>query len=257
MFKPKTQISNIDVRVGDDVTLPCKDVKDFGDNCTSTTWLYAESNKLVALFEYERIIKDAGGKSGRLRVTKDCLLVLEKVTAEDEGLYICRQYSSEEQFTDSEVQLSVNIKAVSSSSTTTTTTTTTTQPPPPPPPPPTTRTTPATTENNTSTGTPQIIVAVILPPLLIVLVVLLIIRWRRAKERETQPGGNEVQTDPEDDVPYATLNYPNTNTGTRVQAGNPPHDTVTYSTVRVHSSSAAASTDPNNFYSTVQAVKKQ
>ncbi|XP_061602993.1 CMRF35-like molecule 1 [Cololabis saira] len=175
----------ISVRVGDDVTLPCEDVKDLHDNCNSTTWLYAVSHQSVPLFEHGIIL--TGDKSDRLRVTEGCSLVLEKVTAEDKGVYTCRRYSSG-QFTDSEVKLSVNITATSSSSTTTTTTATTTT---------TTTTTPtttttATTENNTSTGTPQIIVAVILPPLLIVLVVLLIIRWRRAKERETQPGGNEV-----------------------------------------------------------------
>ncbi|XP_061602991.1 uncharacterized protein LOC133464820 [Cololabis saira] len=103
----ETQTSPIKVRVGYDVTLPCKDVKDFGDNCKSTTWLYDDSKKSVTLFEHGRIIKDTGDKSDRLRVTENCSLVLEKVTVEDGGRYICRQFRSGQQVTDSYVRLSV------------------------------------------------------------------------------------------------------------------------------------------------------
>ncbi|XP_026197646.1 uncharacterized protein LOC113149645 [Anabas testudineus] len=99
------------VRDGDDVTLPCGNVRDDQNKCDSTTWIFSESgNKAaVTLFELGQIKKDSvKSKSDRLSVTENCSLVIKKVTDEDVGRYICRQFiSGRQQGGDSEVDLSV------------------------------------------------------------------------------------------------------------------------------------------------------
>ncbi|KAJ4929435.1 hypothetical protein JOQ06_005043, partial [Pogonophryne albipinna] len=65
-------------------------------------------SEAVTLFEYGQIHKDlAKAKSDRLRVEKNCSLVIKNVTEEDAGRYICRQFKSGEQVSGSEVYLSV------------------------------------------------------------------------------------------------------------------------------------------------------
>ncbi|XP_033992155.1 uncharacterized protein LOC117487630 [Trematomus bernacchii] len=97
------------VRDGDEVTLPCDNVKHDQDKCESTTWYfyYAPNTPAVTLFEGGQILNDAKGKSDRLRVTEKCSLVIKKVTEEDAGLYFSRQFRSGEQGSDSEVDLFV------------------------------------------------------------------------------------------------------------------------------------------------------
>lgn len=90
----ETQTFIIDVRVGDEATLPCEDRKDFNDNCYSTTWLYRDSSRMETLFEYGKIRHDTGVKSLRLGVTADCLLVLKNITNEDAGCYACIEFNS-------------------------------------------------------------------------------------------------------------------------------------------------------------------
>ncbi|KAM4529405.1 uncharacterized protein V3H82_027569 isoform 5-T6 [Fundulus diaphanus] len=75
---------------------------------------------------------------------------------------------------------------------------------------------------------------------------MVIIRWR-AKGKK--PPDDENAVDLEDNVSYATISH-GKNTKRNVQAGG-DHDAVTYSTVRACSSSAAASDDPNSFYSVI------
>ncbi|XP_047429009.1 uncharacterized protein LOC124998626 isoform X2 [Mugil cephalus] len=144
-----TQVSTITVRVGDDVTLPCDNIKDLNDECFSTTWLFSGSGRssTSTLFEHGKIHKDVGSKSNRLRVTTNCLLVIKKVTDEDDGRYTCRQFISGEPVTDSGVDLSVTKKERTPTPPTTTTTKTvaTSSKTPSPPPPTTTK----MTHNNT------------------------------------------------------------------------------------------------------------
>ncbi|XP_034064321.1 mucin-5AC-like isoform X2 [Gymnodraco acuticeps] len=97
------------VRVGDEVTLTFENVIHDKDKCENTTWyfFYSRISEAVTLFEYGQIHKDlAKAKSDRLRVEKNCSLVIKNVT-EDAGRYICRQFRSGQQVSGSEVYLSV------------------------------------------------------------------------------------------------------------------------------------------------------
>ena len=98
------------VRVGDEVTLPFENVIHDQDECNGTTWLFSSrGSAAVELVNLGQIHKDTKAKSDRLRVTEKCSLVIKKVTAEDAGLYTCRQFntSGQQQGSDSRVALSV------------------------------------------------------------------------------------------------------------------------------------------------------
>lgn len=102
------KLSFVAVRVGDEVTLSCENVKHDQERCDSTTWIFARSTNLVPLFENGQIHEEAGAKSDRLSVRENCSLVLKKVTVEDGGLYTCRRFQSgEHQGPDTHVDLSV------------------------------------------------------------------------------------------------------------------------------------------------------
>ncbi|XP_014889461.1 tyrosine-protein kinase-like otk [Poecilia latipinna] len=97
------QPSQFTVRVGDEVTLPCKDVTDGQNKCDGTTWSFIRSAS-VTLFEAGNInltIPD------RLSVTVNCSLVIKKVSMEDVGHYTCRQLTSGQEGPNSSVYLSV------------------------------------------------------------------------------------------------------------------------------------------------------
>ncbi|MEQ2317133.1 hypothetical protein AMECASPLE_039662 [Ameca splendens] len=78
--------------------------------CEKTTWLFTgQRNTTETLFENGKIHQAARNKSDRLSVTANCSLVIKKVSVEDVGLYICRQFdaSGRDQGSDSNVHLSV------------------------------------------------------------------------------------------------------------------------------------------------------
>ncbi|XP_014889464.1 uncharacterized protein LOC106948362 [Poecilia latipinna] len=105
---------------------------------------------------------------------------------------------------------------------------------------------PTTTEDGntvktTSGSTPYVGVGVAL--VVMVIIAMVVFRWR-AKRNETQRDENADDVD--DGVSYASIRHPKTSGEVLVHG-----DTVTYSTVRRHSSSAAASNDPNNLYSLI------
>ena len=99
------------VRVGDDVTLPCEDVKKDHVKCVNTTWLFTASGNALTLFEHGKIHENSKSRSDRLSVTEKCSLVIKKVTVEDVGVYTCRQFdqSGRQQGEDVSVKLSVVI----------------------------------------------------------------------------------------------------------------------------------------------------
>ncbi|XP_026174237.1 uncharacterized protein LOC113137080 isoform X2 [Mastacembelus armatus] len=107
-FPETGQVSfiDIDVKDGDDVTLSCGHVKSDQDKCDKTDWLFSFQRWTVKIINQGQISKS---KSDRLSVTENCSLVLKKVTAEDVGLYTCRQFdtSGRRQGPDSVVVLSV------------------------------------------------------------------------------------------------------------------------------------------------------
>ncbi|CAI5684422.1 unnamed protein product [Oreochromis niloticus] len=67
-------------------------------------------------------------------------------------------------------------------------------------------------------------------------------------ETQSAPQTSQDSVDPE--VSYATISYTKTNNKVQVR-GDDEGDAVTYSTVKAHSSSAAATADPSSLYSTV------
>ncbi|KAF4103297.1 hypothetical protein G5714_016180 [Onychostoma macrolepis] len=78
---------------GENVRLPCNNAL---SDCTSTSWIYSRQSVTVELI--------TGGKKKnnierheRLSLGSDCSLNIEKVTKEDNGFYICRQYVNGEQ----------------------------------------------------------------------------------------------------------------------------------------------------------------
>lgn len=111
--KVTAEYSYSTVRDGDDVTLPCGNVKDDEDKCNVIDWLFDRLEYTTAVM----LVRDGHvdnsetprRKSERLSVTENCSLVLERVSGEDAGRYSCRRYntSGHEQGEDFEVHLSV------------------------------------------------------------------------------------------------------------------------------------------------------
>ncbi|XP_036003476.1 uncharacterized protein LOC118566186 [Fundulus heteroclitus] len=95
------------VRVGDEVTLSCGNVKYTWNYCESITWIFSYNSQTVGLFETGQIHKDAAAKSDRLSVTADCSLVIKKVSVEDVGIYTCRQFINGQPGPDYFIYLSV------------------------------------------------------------------------------------------------------------------------------------------------------
>ncbi|XP_068564406.1 proteoglycan 4-like [Cebidichthys violaceus] len=102
--------SSFTVRDGDEVTLPCENVRHDQNQCDGTTWIFTDSGNTVTLFEHGKIHEAAKAKSDRLSVSENCSLVLKKVTDKDGGLYVCRQFRSgqtQQEGEDAGVYLSV------------------------------------------------------------------------------------------------------------------------------------------------------
>ncbi|XP_078131366.1 uncharacterized protein LOC144533702 isoform X2 [Sander vitreus] len=93
-FTAAVRFSSSTDRIGDEVTLSCVNVTDDHDQCNSTTWFFRGSGNRVTLFEHGQIHEEAETKSDRLGVTENCSLVIKKVTDDDAGRYICRQFRS-------------------------------------------------------------------------------------------------------------------------------------------------------------------
>ncbi|XP_043093322.1 uncharacterized protein LOC122343071 isoform X1 [Puntigrus tetrazona] len=92
---------------GENVSLPCNNAL-FG--CTSTAWMYSKQSGTVELIYGGKKKKDIE-RSERLSLGSDCSLNITKVTKEDHGSYICRQFvtgkqgKNEQQGNDSRVYL--------------------------------------------------------------------------------------------------------------------------------------------------------
>ncbi|XP_026196758.1 uncharacterized protein LOC113149112 isoform X2 [Anabas testudineus] len=107
-FSVTGQYTYFTVRDRSDVTLPCGNVIDDQDTCLPT-WMFkgSEQTATVELVKHGKI-EQSQSKSDRLSVTENCSLVIKKVTAEDVGLYTCRQFiSGRQQDGDSVIDLSV------------------------------------------------------------------------------------------------------------------------------------------------------
>eukprot|EP00063_Salmo_salar_P086459 XP_014061294.1 PREDICTED: uncharacterized protein LOC106608106 [Salmo salar] len=82
-------------RVGDDVRLPCNNV--VYPNCSSTTWIYNRAGSKVTIEEVAlgKIKVDQPERADRLSLESNCSLHVSDVSAEDAGLYTCRQFLTE------------------------------------------------------------------------------------------------------------------------------------------------------------------
>ncbi|XP_018620374.1 uncharacterized protein LOC108941931 [Scleropages formosus] len=91
--------------VGQTVTLPCKHTM---SNCSMVFWLLNSKSNLLTTVELvvDGKVKDTQ-RSGRLTVGSDCSLHINNLNAEDTGLYTCRLYHNDSNFTDISTLLSV------------------------------------------------------------------------------------------------------------------------------------------------------
>ncbi|XP_067338610.1 uncharacterized protein [Channa argus] len=111
-FTVTEKFSSSTVRHGDDVTLPCGNVRDDQEKCDKTTWLFSGSGNTAAveLVNLGKIKTESNSKSDRLNVTENCSLVIKNVTDEDVGHYTCRQFEKpggQQLGPDSKVDVSV------------------------------------------------------------------------------------------------------------------------------------------------------
>ncbi|XP_042596208.1 uncharacterized protein LOC109068536 [Cyprinus carpio] len=79
---------------GENVRLPCKNAL---SDCTSTTWTYTRHSEEVELIAGGEKKKDTE-RHERLSLGPDCSLNIKKITKEDYGFYICKQYVYEQQY---------------------------------------------------------------------------------------------------------------------------------------------------------------
>ncbi|XP_067337530.1 uncharacterized protein [Channa argus] len=112
-FTVTGQSSYFTVRDGDDVTLPCGNVRDGQNKFNRTDWMLTdqENNGTVMLVRRGQIetVQIPNSKSDRMSVTENCSLVIKNVTDEDIGRYTCRQFneSGQQEGSDSVVDVSV------------------------------------------------------------------------------------------------------------------------------------------------------
>ncbi|KAG7232391.1 hypothetical protein INR49_008909 [Caranx melampygus] len=97
--------SSVTVRDGADVTLPCFTGTGDQRRCDDTDWIFAASGgkAAVKLFDGGKFHADVSSKSDRLRVTENCSLVIEKVSADDAV--------TEQEVGDDEVTLTCSVRS--------------------------------------------------------------------------------------------------------------------------------------------------
>ncbi|XP_028253560.1 uncharacterized protein LOC114428946 [Parambassis ranga] len=202
------------VTVGDDATLHCGNIKHASIDCDCVTWLFIgpESRVMVPLFECGKIHRDTEKhRAGRLNMTTECSLVIRETSAEDDGLYLCRQFSRSGQPVDKDFMVKLSVGDESEHGV-----------------------------NPFTAGWRWWFIAVVVALALLVITAAAAVRWRRTKEDKTQKDGSTA--DPDDDVYYASIRHSGSSAQVRGK------DRVTYSTVNV---SAGASTELSDLYATV------
>lgn len=92
-----------------EATLHCENEKLGQEQCKGTTWLFIgkTSTAVVELFNYGEINEDGKEKSNRLRLSlsENCSLVINNVTAEDAGSYVCEQWNGTKETSTGDTQL--------------------------------------------------------------------------------------------------------------------------------------------------------
>lgn len=95
MYTETLKRSYFTVRDGDNITLLCDNDTGDQEKCHETYWAlnkphYTEPLELVKSGQIQKSLITRS-KSERLSVTQDCSLLVEKVTEEDAGHYLCSQ----------------------------------------------------------------------------------------------------------------------------------------------------------------------
>ncbi|XP_030576820.1 uncharacterized protein LOC115773975 isoform X2 [Archocentrus centrarchus] len=186
------QHTELRAEVGGEVTLLCENGKNDHDGCSTTTWLFGPSttNTAVALFEHGQIHQHAGFKSHRLRIT-DCSLVIKDVAQLHEGRYNCRHFRSGQLDTDTQIDLIVTNREISTadgakstrapSATTGTAALSVTAKSST-----TSMTSPTEKENNTNTVQTNTILIILAAGFAVLFIIMAVVGWRRTKRGKTQ-----------------------------------------------------------------------
>nr|XP_029131216.1 uncharacterized protein LOC110005378 isoform X2 [Labrus bergylta]XP_029137219.1 uncharacterized protein LOC109999735 isoform X2 [Labrus bergylta] len=85
----EVNVFHLGVREGDEVRLPCINMKCDQNNCHNTAWNYRHPS-------WERYIQLDVVKSGRLSLTEDCSLVIKPIIVKDAGWFYCEQLTTTE-----------------------------------------------------------------------------------------------------------------------------------------------------------------
>ncbi|XP_038582498.1 uncharacterized protein LOC119908720 [Micropterus salmoides] len=78
-------------RPGDDAILPCSSVSSSNTTCSSVSWFYNRGPSLTFYDVVNGSVWQTSARAARLSVDSKCSLDIKNITAEDAGLYTCRQ----------------------------------------------------------------------------------------------------------------------------------------------------------------------
>ncbi|XP_027139754.1 titin isoform X2 [Larimichthys crocea] len=96
---------------GQDVILPCGTASRSDSSCSIISWFYRRNYFTTFTEVYKGNVEQSSSRAARLSLDSSCSLVIKGVTAEDVGLYTCRQ--SNNGYGDVDVYLSLSTTGIS------------------------------------------------------------------------------------------------------------------------------------------------
>ncbi|XP_045915522.1 uncharacterized protein LOC123977080 [Micropterus dolomieu] len=96
---------------GHDVILPCATASSSDTTCSSVSWLYSRDLSETFSVVANGKVQQTSPQAARLDLDKRCSLVIYNITAEDAGLYSCRQGMD----TDHDLSLHLSVLTISPS----------------------------------------------------------------------------------------------------------------------------------------------